>query len=218
MDELRYPRNETSPMNSLVSPPRNGNRLSQTNSSHDPRRHLPRRFTTESTGSVTTLSNGNIIPNNQRTAETQSELSTRQRVHLIEQKKQDYEKLVSQKRQFQREMAMLEQAQRREEQELAKLQQDLALNTGHQSEPTTPPEYQEPLTGYSTMISRPNRYSTSSIVSPTGMFSRGLSSGALPSPQAALNLLLLLMTAVVEAPSLLLVTRKVLPFPLKNLA
>lgn len=50
---------------------------------------------------------------------------------------------------------------------------------GHQSEPTTPPEYQtirehrESSSGFPTVLSRPNRYSTSSITAPLGqMYSR----------------------------------------------
>jgi hypothetical protein len=93
------------------------------------------------------------------------------------------------------EMAALEQAQLREEQELVQLQKDLGLNSGgggggggHQSEPTTPPEYHQQDAssvngggggggGFSSFVSRPNRYSTSSIMSPTGMFSTGLPNG-----------------------------------------
>ena len=60
MDELRYrsqqsPRNEP-PLNSLVSPPRNGARIPQAVPTHDPRATLPRRFTTDS-GRVPTMSN-----------------------------------------------------------------------------------------------------------------------------------------------------------------
>lgn len=75
MDELRFlaqqsPRTQT-PMNTLVSPPRNGNRLSQPNS-HDPRTNLPRRFTTES-GRVPTLSS--IVTTPQRVQEPASDFS-----------------------------------------------------------------------------------------------------------------------------------------------
>lgn len=81
-------------------------------------------------------------------------------------------------------MQKLEQAQRREEMELAKMQDD--LRQGHQSEPTTPPEYHES-SGFPTMFSRPNRYSTSSLTSPPGLFNRpGRSGSQLTSPQATL--------------------------------
>jgi hypothetical protein len=115
-----------------------------------------------------------------RSAPDQAQLTLLQ----IEKKKQEYERLLSQKRRFELEMAKLDQAQRREEQELAQMQEDLAFGTGHQSEPTTPPEYRETTTGFPTLLSRPNRYSTSSILSPPGLFSRGVSGGALASPQA----------------------------------
>jgi len=61
MDDLRFrtqqsPRNEP-PMNTFVSPPRNGTRLPQPVSSHDQQRaNLPRRFTADS-ARVPTLSN-----------------------------------------------------------------------------------------------------------------------------------------------------------------
>lgn len=59
MDELRF-RNQTSPRSDtsflgLVSPPRNGNRVSQPSHSQDARGGLMRRFTTDS-GRVPTIS------------------------------------------------------------------------------------------------------------------------------------------------------------------
>jgi hypothetical protein len=83
-------------------------------------------------------------------------------------------------------MAKLDQAQRREEQELAQLQEDLVYAVEPQSEPTTPPEYHEPtIPGFLTMPpSRPNRYSTSIILMPSANFSGGLSGGGiLPTSQ-----------------------------------
>lgn len=59
--------------------------------------------------------------------------------------------------------------------------------TGHQSEPTTPPEYRETHGGFPTMFSRPNRYSMSSLVSPPGLFNRpGRSGSLLTSPQSSI--------------------------------
>lgn len=49
---------------------------------------------------------------------------------------------------------------------------------GHQSEPTTPPEYRE-TSGFPSIFSRPNRYSTSSLTSPPGIFNRPARSGSL---------------------------------------
>ncbi|KAK1995959.1 ARM repeat-containing protein [Colletotrichum falcatum] len=186
MDELRFrsqppPRNDPT-MNTLVSPPRNGNRLPQpVQAAHDGRGSLPRRFTTDS-GRVPTLSS----ITNQRGPDIggQDYNNTLHKVQLIEKKKIEYERLREQRRRFEMEMQKLEQAQRREEMELAKMQDD--LRHGHQSEPTTPPEYHES-SGFPTMFSRPNRYSTSSLTSPPGLFNRpGRSGSQLTSPQSAL--------------------------------
>ena len=75
-------------------------------------------------------------------------------------------------------MQILDLQQRQEEQELRMMQEDLGrhngntnANGGHQSEPTTPPEYsshRETSSGFPTVLSRPNRYSTSSLMSPVG--------------------------------------------------
>ena len=87
-------------------------------------------------------------------------------------------------------MQKLDQQQRREEQELAAMQEDLgrisgAALPGHQSEPTTPPEYRETASGFPTLFSRPNRYSMSSLTSPPGLYTRpGRSGSQLASPQS----------------------------------
>ncbi|CRK33093.1 hypothetical protein BN1723_019777, partial [Verticillium longisporum] len=82
-------------------------------------------------------------------------------------------------------MQKLEQVQRREEMELLKMQDDLQ-RAGHQSEPTTPPEYHDS-SGFPSMFSRPNRYSTSSLTSPPGLFGRpGRSGSNLASPQSGI--------------------------------
>ncbi|KAI0552710.1 ARM repeat-containing protein [Xylaria curta] len=170
MDDYRFrsqqqqqsPRNEA-PMNSLVSPQRNGRMPTQ----QDPRATLPRRFTTDS-GRVPTLTS---------IATTQAQ----EYASVLEKKKQEYEKLREQKRRFEAEMMKLDQQQR-------ELQEDLRPVfglTGHQSEPTTPPEYRETSTGFPTMFSRPNRYSMSSLVSPPGFMNRpGRSGSLLTSPQS----------------------------------
>ncbi|KAI0453215.1 ARM repeat-containing protein [Xylaria acuta] len=179
MDDYRFrsqqrsPRNEA-PMNSLVSPQRNGRMPSQ-----DPRATLPRRFTTDS-GRVPTLTSITTT----QAQEYASVLPTQQyKVQLLEKKKLEYEKLREQKRRFEAEMLKLDQQQR-------ELQEDLRPVfglTGHQSEPTTPPEYRETNTGFPTMFSRPNRYSMSSLVSPPGLFNRpGRSGSVLTSPQSSI--------------------------------
>ncbi|KAK6078005.1 RNA-binding protein (pumilio domain-containing protein) [Seiridium cupressi] len=183
MDDYRFrtqqsPRTEA-PMNSLVSPPRNGNRLPQP----DPRTTLPRRFTTDS-GRVPTLS---TLTSLQRPVEPQ-EYTT-----ALNKKKQEYETLLEQKRRFEAEMRKFELQQRQDEAELRQMELDLTKNnvfglTGHQSEPTTPPEYRETSNGFPTMFSRPNRYSLSSLNSPPGLFNNrsGRSGSQLQSPQSGI--------------------------------
>ena len=53
---------------------------------------------------------------------------------------------------------------KREELELHRLSSELGMSNGigHQSEPTTPPEYRE--NGFPTMLSRPNRFSASNLI------------------------------------------------------
>ena len=93
-------------------------------------------------------------------------------------------------------MQKLDQQQLRDEQELAAMQEDLGrigaaaalASSGHQSEPTTPPEYREASSGFPSMFSRPNRYSTSSLTSPPGLlFNRpGRSGSQIASPQSGI--------------------------------
>lgn len=67
------------------------------------------------------------------------------------------------------------------EREEARLRNDLGgYGTGHQSEPTTPPEYRE--TGFPSALSRPNRFSTSGIISPPATASRSSRAGSQVSP------------------------------------
>ncbi|KAK1596062.1 uncharacterized protein LY79DRAFT_667555 [Colletotrichum navitas] len=120
-------------MNTLVSPPRNGNRLPQSvQAAHDGRGSLPRRFTTDS-GRVPTLSS--ITSQRGPDLGGQDYNNTMHKVQLIEKKKIEYERLREQRRRFEMEMQKLEQAQRREEMELAKMQDD--LRHGHHL--TSPP-------------------------------------------------------------------------------
>ncbi|PNH63697.1 hypothetical protein VD0002_g4746, partial [Verticillium dahliae] len=191
MDDLRFrsqqsPRNEAT-MNNLVSPPRNGNtRMPNPVQTHDLRTTLPRRFTTDS-GRVPTLSSITSLRSPMAGPDpSQYENSySNSQVQLLEKKKREYERLRDQKRRFELEMQKLEQVQRREEMELLKMQDDLQ-RAGHQSEPTTPPEYHDS-SGFPSMFSRPNRYSTSSLTSPPGLFSRpGRSGSNLASPQSGI--------------------------------
>lgn len=103
----------------------------------------------------------------------------------------DYERLREHKRRFEAEIHKLDAQQRLEEKELQLMQEELTGGRfgGHQSEPTTPPEYRETSSGFPTMFSRPNRYSTSSLTSPPGIFNRPARSGSqLASPQSGLML------------------------------
>jgi hypothetical protein len=111
----------------------------------------------------------------------------------LEKKKLEYERLREQKRRFEAEMQILDLQQRQEEQELQRMQEDLSrhgsLNgAGHQSEPTTPPEYRDSSSGFPTVFSRPNRYSTSSLTSPIGtLYNRpGRSASTLTTPNLSL--------------------------------
>jgi len=55
--------------------------------------------------------------------------------------------------------------------------QHLSFSPGHQSEPTTPPEFREPHV-FPSIYSRRNRYSSSSLVSPPGLNTRLSRSGS----------------------------------------
>ncbi|CAM1504145.1 Fc.00g017360.m01.CDS01 [Cosmosporella sp. VM-42] len=185
MDDLLYrPQQSESPMNSLVSPPRNGlnSRLPAPQvSSHDPRSNLPRRFTTDS-GRVPTLSSLASPP---RGPDPSQDFAL-QKHQLIEKKKAEYERIREQRQRFEMEMRVLEQKQRQEALELAQMEEEIGRFNGHQSEPTTPPEYRDN-SGFPSMFSRPNRYSTSSLTSPAGFLNRPARSGSqLASPQSGI--------------------------------
>lgn len=105
----------------------------------------------------------------------------------IEKKKMEYERIREQRRRFELEMQKLDQQQRREAQELAQMEEEIVRLNGHQSEPTTPPEYRDSSSGFPSMFSRPNRYSTSSLTSPPGLFNRPQRSGSqITSPPSGL--------------------------------
>lgn len=71
--------------------------------------------------------------------------------------------------------------------ELSQMMEEHGRLAGHQSEPTTPPEYRETATGFPSVFSRPNRYSLSSLTSPPGMANRSARSGSvLASPQSGI--------------------------------
>ncbi|KAL9480690.1 hypothetical protein ACSS6W_005476 [Trichoderma asperelloides] len=101
------------------------------------------------------------------------------RVQLIEKKRLEYERIREQRRLFEIEMHALDQKQRREALELVRMEEEMNRFAGHQSEPTTPPEYRNTNNGFPSIFSRPNRFSTSSITSPPGLFGRPARSGSL---------------------------------------
>lgn len=97
----------------------------------------------------------------------------------------EYERIREQRRRFELEMQRLDQQSRREAQELAQMEEEIGRIGGHQSEPTTPPEYRDNPSGFPSIFSRPNRYSASNLTSPPGLFNRPSRSGSqLASPPA----------------------------------
>ncbi|KAF5021988.1 hypothetical protein F66182_5945 [Fusarium sp. NRRL 66182] len=188
MDELRFrsqqsPRGNDSSMHSFVSPSRNASRMpgpqpSPNVGTHDHRSGLPRRFTTDS-GRVPTLSSLGSMPAQQRVPESSQDYN-------IEKKKMEYERIREQRRRFELEMQKLDQQQRREAIELAQMEEEVGRMGGHQSEPTTPPEYRDH-SGFPSFLSRPSRYSMSSLTSPPGFSNRTARSGSqLASPQSGI--------------------------------
>jgi hypothetical protein len=101
----------------------------------------------------------------------------------LEKKKLEYERIREQRRRFELEMVKLDQQSRREAQELAQMEEEMTRVTGHQSEPTTPPEHYSS-SGFPTAFSRPSRYSMSSVASPPGFQNRFRSGSQLASPPA----------------------------------
>lgn len=100
----------------------------------------------------------------------------------IEKKRLEYEKIREQKRLFDAELA-------KHEVELGAMLEEHGRLSGHQSEPTTPPEYRENPSGFPSVFSRPNRYSLSSLTSPPGLANRSARSGSvLASPQSGVPL------------------------------
>lgn len=100
-----------------------------------------------------------------------------------ERKARQYEELLAQQRRIQAQMDLIDPETRREVDEVKRLEQDIhRFTSGHQSEPTTPPEYYS----YPSAVSRPNRYSSSALTSPPGLANRPARSGSqLTSPPAS---------------------------------
>ena len=102
----------------------------------------------------------------------------------IEKKRLEVDKIREQRRKFEAELEKFDHKQSQEEEKLREMASDLHglnLSTGHQSEPTTPPEYRDQ--AFPSVYSRRNRYSASSLVSPAGLNTRlGRSGSLLTSP------------------------------------
>lgn len=112
--------------------------------------------------------------------------------HLqFEKKRQHIEYMREQKRRFEEDMKLLDLQHEREKTEMDQLARDLAKAglSGPVSEPTTPPEYREPpmSSAVSSAVSRPSRFSTSSVTSSPGFFNAFGPSSQLTSPQAPAN-------------------------------
>ncbi|KAI1004792.1 Pumilio domain-containing protein [Podosphaera aphanis] len=180
MDELRFhsqqsPRNETSLLGMVSSP--SDPQLQQPTQSQYSRSGMVRRFTTDS-GRAPTISS---ITSQRGGPDVDYGSSTFHKIQLLEKKKVEYERIREQKRKFESEMKILEVRQRREEQELAQMQEDLGRtvsNPSHQSEPKTPPEYQSSTSGFPSAFARPNRYSNSSLSSPPASYTQQSRSGS----------------------------------------
>jgi hypothetical protein len=99
----------------------------------------------------------------------------------LEKKKLEYEYLKEQRRRFEAEMELIDLQSRRDEEEINRLSTEVKY--GKHSQPATPPEYSNH-TGFPTSLSRPNRFSMSSI---TGMTTprSGRSGSQLTSPPSA---------------------------------
>ena len=97
--------------------------------------------------------------------------------------------MSEQRKKFEAELEKFNLQQAREKQEIEEMAQDLGgtvLSSGHQSEPTTPPEYHDTIFPGSLSYRR-NRFSSSSLMSPPGLINRSSRSGSqLASPPAEL--------------------------------
>jgi hypothetical protein len=101
----------------------------------------------------------------------------------FEKKRQHIEYMREQKRRFEEDMKLLDMQHEKEKIEMDQLARDLAKAglSGPASEPTTPPEYRD--TPVSSAMSRPGRFSSSSVTSSPGFFS-AFAGSQLTSPQA----------------------------------
>ncbi|KAI9836195.1 MAG: hypothetical protein M1819_001532 [Sarea resinae] len=183
VDDMRFP-NPQSPPNETTfpiytSPFRGDNNHMQSHSpsANEIRANLQRRFTTDSAKLPTMNPMGR--QHGQVAEPLDLSSSTFHKVQLLEKKQLEYEMLREQRRRFEAEMQLIDLQQKREEEELRQMARDLGrvnIHAGHQSEPTTPPEYRDSV--FPSAFSRPNRFSVSSMTSPPGLSNRSARSGS----------------------------------------
>ncbi|KAJ5676112.1 hypothetical protein N7462_009009 [Penicillium macrosclerotiorum] len=181
LDELRFPSPRSPPSESAfpgytsLSPGHSNFGSGFSRPSSDVRANLQRRFTTDSSKFS---SSWNYL--NQGSTPMLDPLDL---LSSFEKKRQHIEYMREQKRRFEEDMKLLDMQHEKEKIEMDQLARDLAKAglSGPVSEPTTPPEHHEPV---SSSISRPGRFSTSSVTSSPGFFSAFAPSSQLTSPQA----------------------------------
>ncbi|KAF2660195.1 ARM repeat-containing protein [Lophiostoma macrostomum CBS 122681] len=169
---LKSPREESS-FASIASPLRNaGPQMSS--ASNDARGHLHRRFTTNNIPTLNTPLSPIGQQRRQAAEPPEFTTATYHKLHVLEKKKLEYEYLKEQRRRFEAEMELIDLQTRRDEAEIHRLSSDIQY--GKHSQPTTPPEYSNS-NGFPTALSRPNRFSMSSIT-PGTTTPRGNRSGS----------------------------------------
>ncbi|KAF2002512.1 ARM repeat-containing protein [Amniculicola lignicola CBS 123094] len=149
------PRDESS-FASITSPLRSVGTMA----SNDARGQLHRRFTTNNIPTLNTPLSP--IGQQRRQAAEPAEFTTAtyHKLQVLEKKKLEYEYLKEQRRRFEAEMELIDLQSRQEEAEISRLASDITY--GKHSQPTTPPEHNDS-NGFPTSLSRPNRFSMSSI-------------------------------------------------------
>lgn len=123
------------------------------------------------------------MPDSSRPSRTPGKANKKQNkpltVRQLEKKKLEYEVLKEQRRRFEAEMELIDLQSRHDAEEITRLSSDIQY--GKHSQPTTPPEFNDS-NGFPTALSRPNRFSMSSITSPSGVGAstpRGSRSGSI---------------------------------------
>lgn len=186
-DELRSPNPPpTSNTNATTNPTRYSGSFIQNQSQtfNDARGNLQRRQTTDLSKMP------GITPIGQQPAQVAEPVdlpSTFHTAQLVEKKRQEYELLTEKRKQHAAMFldSQIQEARQKEELDRITLDLERGYNAGHQSEPTTPPDYREH--AFPSVFARSNRYSSSSITSPPGLNTRSSRSGSqLTSPPSEL--------------------------------